>query len=177
MDQVSLTEAAKLAVVDDILGYISQIEGDLPFMLDLRTIAAWSVYADTIVEYIVTLVETGRFQRVTWPMLATIKRHAYAADVLKVFEGEIGYVHADLSCENVLVAAEGYRVIDWQRPIWGPTALDRATLLSSMGLDPVPIVGLGVAQLGRLLLIAWLVEAALHWFPDGAAHYDTQIAH
>lgn len=176
LNDVALSDAAKLAAVDDIVRQISQIEGDLPSVADLRTESAWAAYVETIVSDINMLIEEGKFQQVTQLMGDTLKKHADSSAVMNSFSGEMGLVHGDLWGENVLVTSDGYRVIDWQRPIFGPTALDRSTLLASVGLDPVPVVGPGIVQLRRLLLIAWLAQAARYWFPEGADHYDGQIA-
>jgi thiamine kinase-like enzyme len=88
----------------------------------------------------------------------------------------MGYVHNDLKIENILVVSDGIRVIDWQRPIWGPVALDEASLLLSLGIDPLRRLSPGVLQLRKLLSVAWSVECAQRWFPDGAPAYDAAVA-
>jgi streptomycin 6-kinase len=95
---------------------------------------------------------------------------------LETIHGQTGYVHGDLYGENVIRLAEGYRVIDWQRPLWGPVALDRVVLLESLGVDPTGQVTQGAILLRRLLLIDWFAQAARTWFPAGNPTYDREIA-
>ena len=109
-------------------------------------------------------------------LIDDVAAHARSPAVLAAFEEPTGYVHQDLRGENVLVLSKGYRVLDWQRPIWGPLALDRASLLDSFSLDPAGHVSRGVLQLRTLLRIAWDAQCARHWFPPGAATYEREIA-
>jgi hypothetical protein len=177
LSDVSLAEPRALATVDDILAQIAQIAGDLPAMSDIRTSAQWMGYAQQTGADLRTLAEGGALQQVSATMIDQVQAHMRSPAVLAAINGPTGYVHGDLWAENVFVLADGYRVVDWQRPFWGPVALDRATLLESLGIDPVQHVSAGVLHLRRILLIGWYAQAARHWYPAGAASYDAQIAH
>lgn len=176
LSELPLDDVAKLAMVDDILHQIAQIEGDLPTLGDIRTQEKWLAYGQAITEDLSALVEAGTFEQVNTIMIAQVTAQVQSEPISRAISGQTGLVHLDLWAENVLMVEDGYRIIDWQRPIWGPVALDRSTLLESVGIDPALHIELGVRQLRKLLLIGWFAQAARRWFPAGAAFYDTQIA-
>lgn len=173
---LDLPTAAVLSIVDAVVSQIARMEGDLPAMFDIRTETQWLAHAQAIVMDLRVLVDAGLFQQVNAAMIDQVACHSRSAAVLETLAGPTGYVHQDLCAENVLVLADGYKVVDWQRPIWGPLALDRATLLESADMDPAPHVPPGVLQMRTLLLIGWFAQAARYWFPAGATAYDSEIA-
>ena len=75
--------------------------------------------------------------------------------MLAAIRARPGYVHRDLCGDNLFVLPDGYRVIDWQRAIRGPTELDLVTLLSSLGFDPLRHVDEGTLRLWLLLQVYW----------------------
>jgi hypothetical protein len=77
--------------------------------------------------------------------------------------------------DNILVTLNGYRVIDWQRPIIGPKELDFAALLISLHRDPSEFVDQSIVRIMYLLRIGWCTECALRWFPEGRDFYDRSI--
>jgi hypothetical protein len=167
-------EAVRLA--REVLGRIARIEGDLPTLADIGTETEWVAYANAMLADLAALVAAGTFRQVDRPLIARLARRAEAPAVLAAIRSEPGYLHGDLTGDNLLVVPDGYRVIDWQRPLRGPAALDLANLLESLGVAPRRHVEGGVVQLLYLLRIAWFAQAARRWFPPGAATYDTQIA-
>jgi hypothetical protein len=172
---LSLPLSKLLDFVDRILDQIQAIEGDLPAYLDIRTKEKWLTYLQTIGNDLLVLVETGKFNQVTPAKIDTFIRFGQSAGVLSAFYGMIGYAHSDLYAENIFILEEGVKIIDWQRPIWGPVELDRITLLESLNLDPAKYVQSRVLFLHSLLLIGWLTQAARYWYPAGTS-YDNQIA-
>jgi hypothetical protein len=164
--------------VDALLEQIGAIEGDLPALADLRIAAGREAVFSQIVDDLRALTASGVFRLTTPGAAGWVERAAVAPSVRAALAGAgpQGYVHMDLRRENILSTSEGCRVIDWQRPIYGPTALDRATLLESFGLDPLPHVGRGIVTLLTLLRVGWLAACARRWFPPGAPDYDRQIA-
>jgi len=175
LEDVPLTEREAIYAAQIILGQIAQIRGDLPVVADIRSDAAWAAYATTFLPDLEALVACGTFHHVDRTVVETLRRHAEGEAVRVAITSPVGYVHQDLSGDNVLTLPDGYRVIDWQRPLWGPVALDRATLLLSLGVDPARHVLPGVLPLLYLLRIAWFTQCARSWFPAGAATYDTSI--
>lgn len=173
---LALEPRAVLATVGSILAQIAQIEGDLPAMIDIRCEAHWLDYAQTVEVDVAALVDSGAFRQVNQATIEQLRHISRTRAVRSAITGATGYVHHDLRAENILVTPDGYRVLDWQRPLWGPVALDRVTLLKSLGLDATAYVSPGVLALSTLLSVSWFAQAARYWFPAGAATYDAQIA-
>jgi hypothetical protein len=176
LEKQSLSESQALAFGRNLLQRIAQIDGDLPYYLDVRTGQKWYEQMGEVLSDLKGLVEAGIFKSIHLEDLAHLERCAFSEAVLATFQAGIGYVHNDLAGDNVFMLPDGPRVIDWQRPILGPTSLDLALLLESLGFDPLPHVGQGVVRLVRLLRIGWFTECALKWFPQGRETYDRQIA-
>lgn len=177
LHELQLPIDKSLALVDEILAQIAQIEGDLPAHIDITDDSHWLQYVTTLEANLHALVANGDFQHVTLALIDVVSAHSRSDSVLEAINGPGGYVHMDLRAENILMAAHGPLVLDWQRPIWGPVALDRLTLLESLGVDAAAYVSNGVGQLHILLTIGWFVEAARKWFPPGVPTYDQKIAH
>jgi len=175
ISDLSLDEPSRLKMVDDIITQIARIAGDLPTLSDIRTPAQWLAHGQAITDDLRFLTAGGSFQQVNATTIDRVSAHIQSSVVLTAINGPTGYVHTDLRDENVLVLPDGYRVLDWQRPIRGPVALDRATMLESIGVDPARHVSVGVLQLRTLLLIGWFAQTARHWFPEGAPWYDSEI--
>lgn len=176
LDGANLSTADAVALTDRILNQIAAITGDRPALDDIRGADGWRACGEAILDDLHALVADGTFQQVNETMIATVSAAITAEDVHSALRGKSGYVHGDLRAENVLVAANGVRVLDWQRPRWGPVALDRLSLLLSLGVDPADHVAAGVQRLHVLLQIGWLAQCARRWFRPGSAHYDGQIA-
>ncbi len=176
LDGVIRSAAEAIALTEQILDQIAAIDGKLPALDDIRSEDGWLAYAEAILDDLRALVAAGSFQQVNGAMIDTVAAVIAAEDVHAARQGKSGYVHGDLKSDNVLVAADGVRVLDWQRPRWGPVALDRLSLLSSLGVDPADHVAVGVQRLHVLLQIGWLAQCAIHWFAPGVPHYDGQIA-
>ena len=107
--------------------------------------------------------------------MRNLERWAFSEPVLSVVCAQPGCVHRDLGGDNVFALPDGYRVIDWQRPVLGPTGVDLATFLESLGFDPVPHVGEGIVQVFEFFRINWAVACAVEWFPVAAPTYDKWV--
>jgi serine/threonine-protein kinase RIO1 len=66
------------------------------------------------------LLQAGKLQIVTPAAIQVIEDFCWHPGVLEALGEEPKLVHSDLGGENIFVASDGYRVIDWQRPIYGP---------------------------------------------------------
>ena len=154
---------------------IGTLAGALPVVADLSTAAKWQDYAETMVAELAALVDSGVFVQVDRALVEQIAALSASPAVLGAFATPVGYVHGDLTGTNLFVGGEGYRLIDWQRPIRGPVALDVVALLDSARCDPGRYVAAGIVQLFYLLRMAWFTQCALRWFPPGAATYDGAI--
>ena len=176
LSDLRLTEADVLRAGQVLLAEIAQITGDLPAVADIRTEAQWSAYAHTMLADLIFLVESSAFRQVDQAIIDQLARQVVSPPVLAAIHSQPGYVHQDLSGDNVFSLPDGgYRVIDWQRPLWGPVALDLAILMESLGFEPGRHVEGGVVQLMYLLRIGWFAQAGRHSFPEGAAAYDAVI--
>jgi len=176
LEQMNLQESQALELGHDLLQRIAQIEGQLPYYLDISTPEKWREYMGEILQNLQVLVEAGRFQIIQKEALAHLEHWAFCETLLSTFNAGTGFVHNDLGGDNVFLLPDGPRVIDWQRPILGPTHLDLALLLESLGFEALPHVGEGVVWLMRQLRVGWLTECAMKWFPEGKEGYDRQIA-
>jgi hypothetical protein len=153
-----------------------RIDGERPHYIDVGDEARWMAYVEAMLGELSGLVERGAFTIVTPAMVRDLVRCARSGPVLDAIRARPGYVHRDLSADNVLVLPNGgYRLIDWQRPILGPADLDMVDLLNSLGYDPLRHVDAGVVQVWLLLSIGWFTEAKARWFPEGES-YDRQVA-
>jgi hypothetical protein len=162
-------------VVEAVLAAIAGIEGDLPALADLRSPQGLRAYVESMLDDLAALAAEGAFRLVTAEMVDALGRNPVSPRN-RVSAG--GYLHGDLRAENVFVRnrVSPQAIIDWQRPFYGPVDLDRATLLESLGADPLPIVGPEVMALLAVTRIAWLAACARRWFPPGVESYDAQIA-
>jgi hypothetical protein len=176
LEQLNLQEEKILAIGQGLLQQIARIEGELPYYLDIATGQKWRLRMEEVLSALKGFVEAGIFHSVHPEDLPQLERCAFSEEVLRTFQSGIGYVHHDLAGDNVFMLPDGPRVIDWQRPILGPTSLDLALLLESLGYNPLPHVGQGVVRLMRLLKIGWFTDCAVSWFPEGRETYDRQIA-
>ena len=145
-----------LRLVDEILAQIGQIAGELPAVADLRGKAAWCAYTEVVRANVQAQLDSGKQPWFTPELAAQVAERSASPEIDAALDTPMGYVHNDLLGSNVLLAGDGYRVIDWQRPIWGPVAIDRATLLESARIDPRPHVPPGI------LLMRWMLRIGFH---------------
>lgn len=172
---VRLSAKEGLRLAETILAQIDRIAGAPPVIADIRGVEQWVDYAETMLADLTALVESGAFRQTDRALIDRLRRQALAPGVLTAFRTPTGYVHRDLSGDNIFVLAEGYRVIDWHRPLLGPVLLDFAALLQTVGVDPRKHVDAGILRLRDLLSITWFVQCARTWFPPGAATYDAAV--
>jgi len=175
-EDLDLQEEEVIRISRELVAQIAAIDGDLPRYLDIGDGEKWRALVYAMLRELGTLVEWHAFKMVDETVIHRLEEWAFSGPVLEVFRVRPGYVHRDLGGDNLFVLPDGYRVIDWQRPILGPTFLDIATLLRSLGVDPLPHVGEGIVQMLDLLTVHWFTQCATRWFPAGIADYDRQIA-
>jgi len=158
-----------------IIENIAMIEGKLPHYLDISERSLWEALMEKMLENLEKLVSQEAFQIVDGESIRYLRKWVFNKDVLSALERKIGFVHHDLSGDNIFVMPDGYRIIDWQRPVLGPTELDLAILLYSMHREVFRYVDIGVVGIMHLLRIEWFTECAAHWFPEGRVSYDKAI--
>lgn len=173
---LTLTTGQLVSLGQQLCQQIRQIAVTFPVYLDLSTVAQWQQMMAATQEQLAVLVADGRFVQTTATHLQRLTAQVKDTEVLAALAGPSSLVHGDLTGDNVFVLGDRWRVIDWQRPLIGPSALDLATLLYTAGIDPRPYVPVGILQLRALLQIEWLTACAMQWFPPGCAVYDRRIA-
>jgi thiamine kinase-like enzyme len=107
--------------------------------------------------------------------LRRLRNCIYSEEILAALGKDVGFVHNDLSGDNIFVIPNGFRLIDWQRPIIGPKELDFAALLESVHREARRFVDQSIVWLMYLLRIEWCTECAVRWFPEGQDFYDSAI--
>ena len=175
MEGLDLPEEEVVWIGRAVIEQIAAISGELPCWFDVSDEQKWEVLICTALRDLRELVDEGKFRLVDKALVRNLERRAVSNSVLSAIRTRPGYVHRDLGGDNLFVLPDGYRVIDWQRPILGPTDLDLAVLLEFFGFDPVAHVGEGVVQVVNLLKIRWSTQCAAKWFPEGTASYDEWV--
>jgi hypothetical protein len=176
LEDLGLREEEALRAGKEILDEISRITckppGRLPVYLDVHSTRKWVALVKETLAMLEDLVDQGTFVQIDHSMIERVRAGALGEPVRSMFDGPTGLVHGDLGGDNVFLLADGYRVIDWQRPVLGPAWLDLATLLESLGYDPAPHVGKAVHQALSFLHLRWWVECAGRWYPPAHSTYD-----
>jgi aminoglycoside phosphotransferase (APT) family kinase protein len=127
------------------------------------------------------LVLSGVFQQVDEGLIKRLEECALGEQILSLYEYPTGLIHGDLRAENVFLLQSGrrfedrLRVIDWQRPLRGPILIDQATLLESLGIDPIKFICKGAVQARDFLTVCWCAECASRWYPSATPTYDRII--
>jgi thiamine kinase-like enzyme len=135
----------------------------------------WKELMETMLENLEELVFQGSLQTVDNAALRRLRIWAFHEEILAALGKNIGFVHNDLSRDNIFVMPDGYRIIDWQRPILGPKELDLAALLTSLKRETRGFVEESIVWIMYLLQIEWFTECAVRWFPEGRDSYDSSI--
>lgn len=161
------------AIVSHVMAAIASMPPSTPVYQRVETVEAWDTLMQTTVDALTHLVNTGRFTHLTSAHITLINDYAHHPHIEALWHGPIGVVHGDLGLHNLLYHATHIYIIDWQRPCYGPRVIDEWMLSSALNLThTLPPMA---EYLCILREIAWLTEAAIHWFPTGHTHYDTQI--
>lgn len=144
---------------------ISAIGGTPPAYVDIGSVGAWARCVAGTVGSWTTAVEAGWF-RLTGPAdIERVLAWARTDPVLAAIVAGPRITHGDLKADQVFCSADGYRVIDWQRPVLGPPEVDLASLLQYAGRDPREAVAAPVVAIAWFLRLQWAVEAQVDLFP------------
>lgn len=172
---LNMSDDAIIAAWNNLSQSIAKIEGKLPYYHDISEQKLWKELMETMLENLEKLVFEGSFQRVDDMRLRKLRNWACSEEILAALGKNVGFVHNDLSKDNIFVMPDGYRLIDWQRPIIGPKELDLAALLTSLNRDARRFVDPSIVWIMYLLRIEWFTECAVRWFPEGQDSYDSSI--
>jgi len=175
VENLDLSEGEIARIGRTVTTRIAEITGDLPCFIDVSTEEKWATLVEGMLSSLNRLVSQGAFNRVSAETIRKLECWSLCEPVLSAVCLNPGYAHQDLGSDNIFVSSDGYRVIDWQRPILGPPDLDMATLLETSGVDPFAYVDESIVWIMHLLRIHWSVQCAMQWFPQGRTAYDEQI--
>jgi hypothetical protein len=172
--ELKLSEEETLATAREITGQIAAIKVTLSPMVDLRGPAKWEAFAGETIAMLDGLVKDGRFKATTETMVRRIESLARSDLVLAAIADRSAFLHGDLNGGNVFKCPDGYRVIDWTRPRWGPGELDCVEMMMKGGFNPLRHFARGLVMVSVFLGINWAAQCQLRWFREG--HYDEWVA-
>jgi hypothetical protein len=145
IEDLNLSDNAIFAPWNSLSQSMAKIEGKLPYYQDISEQKLWKELMETMLENLEKLVFQGSFQRVDNVALRSLRNLACSEEVLAAFGKNIGFVHNDLTSDNIFVMPNRSRVIDWQRPIIGPKELDLVGLLASLNREATRFVDQSIA--------------------------------
>jgi hypothetical protein len=166
LDKVAHGEDELVAHGRRIVAQIGEIAGDLPTYLDVGSVEAWSAVAQGVLEKMTKLIGDGRFTLTDLATVDRVRAFTRSDAVLAAVTAGPRVAHGDLKADQVFVTADGYRLIDWQRPVLAPPDIDLVTLLDGEGIDPRKYVDPTVVAVFWFLHLHWAVEAQFDLFPD-----------
>jgi hypothetical protein len=175
LEDLQLTEAEIVGHGNRLLIEIGQFPVDLPVYIDISSRAKWLVFVDQTLSMLRSLINRELFRLTTPAMVQSLAEWSQSQAVMTALQSPSTFNHGDLGGDNVFVIPEGYKIIDWQRPVRGPAELDRVTYLFAMGVDPLKYTHRCMNELNWFIHLRWFTECKLHWFPPGES-YDRQVA-
>jgi hypothetical protein len=159
-NETSLVEHGK-----QLIAQIGVIEGNCPAYLDIGTAQTWLATAQEILEKLQHLISNKRFLLVDEGVVEQLQVWMNDAAVMDGITAQPRITHGDLKADQVFVTENGYRVIDWQRPVIAPPETDLVSLLVEQHVDPRPYVSVYIIQLHWFLRLHWAVTAQHDLFP------------
>lgn len=175
LQDLELREEEAAHIGEDLVARIAEIEGDPPCYIDISDTAKWLQLVESTLSDLQNLVDEGRFQQVTSEAVRALDRCARNSSILEAIAMDSGLIHGDLGGDNVFRCGDGFKVIDWQRPIRGPREFNLFNVIGDCGFDPLKYVHRGIAGVSAFLGVRWFTECKKLWIPDGRS-YDGYIA-
>ena len=148
-----------------VIEQIGKIQGDLPVYLDMGSADKWMVECEFVLERLHTLIKDKRFTSVDDAGVSRVRAWAHSASVVETVASQSRLIHGDLTAEQIFVTPDGYRVIDWQRPMIAPPGIDLVALLLRQNIAPHPYVDPIAFRLYWFLHLRWAVVAQHDLFP------------
>jgi len=149
-----------------VVGEIAEIQGELPAYLDIGTASAWSDVAAATLRKLEVLIRNKRFKSLSEKHLRGVETWTELESVIQGMTERTGIIHGDLKADQIFIVGNEYRVIDWQRPVRGPVALDLVSLLEGQRIDSRKYIDLNLVKGFWFLRLHWAVEAQVELFPD-----------
>ena len=151
-----------------LVAQIGDIRGNPPVYLDVGSVDAWSSVVDATLRTLEGLIGAGRFRAIRRESMNALRRWAESQTVRECIGNAPRLIHGDLNAGQVFLEQDGYRVIDWQRPVIGPPDVDLVSLLVAERIDPRAYVAREAAGVFWFLFLRWAVVAQAELFPDFA---------
>ena len=104
----------------ELIARIGAMEGVPPVYLDIGSGTAWSTVVDATLGMLAELIRSGRFRSIGQEHVDELRRWAESRAVHDCIAERPRLIHGDLKASQVFLERDGYRVIDWQRPLIGP---------------------------------------------------------
>ena len=145
---------------------IKEIGGNPPAYLDIGSFDAWRGTAKYTIGNLQTLIANGRFRKIELSTVDRLLRWSGSDAIQDAVERSASVIHGDLKADQVFVTADGYRVIDWQRPIVAPAEVDLVSLLINQRIAPHAFVDRAIIDLFWFLRLCWAVEAQFALFSE-----------
>ena len=175
LEDFQMNEAEILDHGNRLLSEMSRFQPELPVYIDISTQAKWLSFVEETISMLNSVIASGQFRLTKSAAVQGLSKWARSEAIIAILQSPPALNHRDLGGYNVFVTPNGYKIIDWQRPVRGPAELDRVGYLSAMGIDPFRYIDPGIIGLSRFLSMQWFVECKAHWFPPGES-YDRQVA-
>lgn len=172
---LELSEDRMLRTCDKLIYQIGQISGNPPVYLDISTQDKLATLVNDANDSLYSLIRSGLFHLVDSETPRMLEKLVHSDLVASQYDREIGLIHTDLNKGNIFVCPDGYRVLDWQRPMRGPKAIDKVDFLRSFGIDASTHVGPGAVVIWLLLTIWWCTQCQTRWIMEGTI-YEKWIA-
>ncbi len=174
IDNKKLTENELVQTGRLIVEEISQIRGKLPCYQDISSIELWQEYANQTIEKITQLLITGRFTKISEEKLAYLTKWASSKSILNIFKSRITTIHGDATGDNIFFTSNGFRIIDWQRPLRAPAEIDLVALLESQNVNSIKYINTCIIGIFYFTRLAWATECQTKWIPEGTC-YDSWV--
>jgi hypothetical protein len=163
---VARDDAQLVAYGRRVLTQIGAIRGDLPVYLDVGSAGAWSAAAEVTLDKLRHLIRDRRFGLVDVDTAERVAAWTASGEVLARVADGSRVTHGDLKADQVFVTGDGYRVIDWQRPVVAPPEVDLVSLLVGERMSPRRFVDSTVVAIFWFLRLHWAVQAQFDLFPE-----------
>lgn len=159
-----------------VIKQIGGIQGSVPVYLDIGTDAAWSAAVSDTLEKLGTLLGDGRMKLKDSETIRYFRNWAESAGVLSALAQDSRVIHGDFRAEQIFVTGDGYRVIDWQRPVLAPAEVDLVSLLIDRHISPCGIIDNPLIGIFWFLRLHWVVVAQHDLFPQNHWPVYSQLA-
>jgi hypothetical protein len=159
-NETSLIEHGK-----QLITQIGEIQGNCPVYLNISTPQEWLTTVQVVLEKLQTLIGNKQFLLTDAAVVEQLHAWANTAAVIDAITAYTRITHGDLKADQVFVTENGYRIIDWQRPVMAPPEIDLVSLLVEQHIDPQLYVSNYIVQLYWFLRLHWAVDAQHDLFP------------